>query len=254
MNCSTALYCDVFWQFLAHVASCAYMCIMSHGCRPSTKSGKVRNTNFCGHKSFIFQASKSSQLRLGRKANRNTAPLTRIHPPAVNRCPSTPVTTCSWSDRWRLTNLTTNQNISTGPNGCEQKESERTEGLAFEATIQQIRFHDTSKPVRNMRKSSVNHPWKTIQGRFQAIHRALKAPSKVWSSSRSCRRSSATRRQLPKLFFSSWQYLSTKPCLKDSHSLWNSMKRYLNQHDYQIWLWYYQLSTLYQPYINICPW
>lgn len=146
------------------------------------------------------------------------------------------------------------QNISTGPNGCEQKESERTEGLAFEATIQRIRFHDTSKPVRNMRKSSVNHPWKTMHGRFQAIHRALKAPSKVWSSSRSCRRSSATRRQLPKLFFSSWQYLSTKPCLKDSHSLWNSMKRYLNQHDYQILSWYYQLSTLYQPYINICPW
>lgn len=53
--------------------------------------------------------------------------------------------------------------------------------------------------------------------------------SKVWSCSRSCMRSSATRRQLPKLFFNSWQYLSTKPCLKDSHSLWNSMKRYLSK-------------------------
>lgn len=73
INCITAFYCDVFWQFLAHVASCAYMCIMSimsHGCRPSTKSGKVRNTNFCGHKSFIlfhFPGFKVQSASLGKE-------------------------------------------------------------------------------------------------------------------------------------------------------------------------------------------
>mmetsp|Transcript_116893 Transcript_116893/g.337818 ORF Transcript_116893/g.337818 Transcript_116893/m.337818 type:complete len:250 (+) Transcript_116893:627-1376(+) len=45
-------------------------------------------------------------------------------------------------------------------------------------------------------------------------------------SRRSRRRVSDKRRHVPKLFFNSWQYSSTRPALNISHSLWNSMKRY----------------------------
>mmetsp|Transcript_91978 Transcript_91978/g.249587 ORF Transcript_91978/g.249587 Transcript_91978/m.249587 type:complete len:200 (-) Transcript_91978:349-948(-) len=63
--------------------------------------------------------------------------------------------------------------------------------------------------------------------RFMVMFRSpAPAPWPLDRRKRPCMRSSARRRQLPKLLLSSWQYWSTSPCLNCSHSLWNSMKRY----------------------------